>query len=205
MSTILCSVLPNQCVWWCLLKIASLILLRLYIFKCRNKTFFINLFKGKILDYVDSFKYLGHWINSKFTDDEDIRREIRSLAVRGNILLRKFGFCSVDIKCYLFKTFCYSLYCAALWADFYKATLYRLKVCYNNIMRRLVGVPPWESARSMFVTLGIRSFDENLRYCAISCKKLVEDCINKLVCRLNSSDAALMSKIRNNWIGMLYM
>ena len=88
--------------------------------------------KGKILDYVDSFKYLGHWINSKFTDDEDIRREIRSLAVRGNILLRKFGFCSVDIKCYLFKTFCYSLYCATLWADFYKATLYRLKACYNN-------------------------------------------------------------------------
>ena len=49
--------------------------------------------------------------------------------------------------------------------------VYRLKVGYYNIIRRFVGVPPWASARTMFVTLGIRSFDENLRYCAMSCKK----------------------------------
>ena len=56
-------------------------------------------------------------------------------------------------------------------SDFYKTTLYRLKVCYNNTMRRYVGVPHWERARNMFVTLAIRNFDENLRWCAMSCKK----------------------------------
>ena len=30
--------------------------------------------RGKIPGYVDSFRYLGHWINSEFTDDEDIKR-----------------------------------------------------------------------------------------------------------------------------------
>ena len=51
----------------------------------------------------------------------------------------------------------------------------------------------------MFVTLGIRSFDENLRLCAMTCKKLVEDSRNELVCSLNSSDAVLTSKNGNNW------
>ena len=71
-------------------------------------------------------------------------------------------------------------------------------------MRRLVGVLPLESAGRLFVTLGIRSSYENLKYCAISCKKLVRDCINELVCRFNSSDADFIPKIRNNWLGMLY-
>ena len=60
--------------------------------------------KCKVLDFVDSFKYLGHWINSKFTKDKDIKHKIRSLSVRGNILLRKFGVCT-GMLCYLFKTF----------------------------------------------------------------------------------------------------
>ena len=151
--------------------------------------------KGKAMGYVDSFKYLGSWTIIKLTDDEDIKRERQSLSVRGKIFLRKFGFFSLDIKCYLFKNFCFYLYCAALLADFNKATLYRLKIYYNNIKRRLIDVPLWESAMNMFVTLGIINFDENLRYCALSCKKLVEDCINELVIKLNPSDAAMMSKI----------
>ena len=35
-----------------------------------------------------------------------------------------------------------NLYYAAIWEDFYKAIFYKLKVCHNNIMRRLVGVQP---------------------------------------------------------------
>ena len=71
-------------------------------------------------------------------------------------------------------------------------------------MRRLVGVPQWESARNMFVTLGVRSLDENLRYSALSCKKLVELSNNNILCIINASDAALLSQIRNNCIKLLY-
>ena len=48
--------------------------------------------EGKALDYVDSSKYVRHGINSKLTDGADIKREIRSLSVRSNILQRKFAF-----------------------------------------------------------------------------------------------------------------
>ena len=71
-------------------------------------------------------------------------------------------------------------------------------------MRRLVVAPQWESARNMFVTLGVRSLDENLGYIALSCKKIVELSNNSILCIINSSDAALLSQIRNNWIKLLY-
>ena len=110
------------------------------------------------LSYVDKFKYLGHFISEGFTDDEDIDRERRNLAKRGNVLIRKFMYCSDEIKCLLFRSFCYQLYTCALWSKYKKASLNRLNVCYNQIMRRLISLPTWHSASAMFATLGVRSF-----------------------------------------------
>ena len=118
---------------------------------------------GSQLQYVSSFKYLGHFITVDLKDEMDIAREVRSLYSRGNTLIRKFGNLTLDVKCSLFKTYCYPLYASPLWCRFTAAKLYRLKVAYNNTMRRLVYVPPWESARTMFVTHGVKSFEENLR------------------------------------------
>ena len=69
---------------------------------------------GLILKYVKSLKYLGHFIREDFTDKLDLDREIRNLYCRGNQLVRKFGFCSTEIKCSLLRTFCYSLYTSSL-------------------------------------------------------------------------------------------
>ena len=33
----------------------------------------------------------------------------------------------------------------------------RLRVCYNNILRKMLGVPPWNRVRNMFVNSNIRS------------------------------------------------
>ena len=106
-----------------------------------------NIFlSGAILEYVTKFKYLGHTITNNFKDDEDILREIRSLNARGNVLIRKFGFLSIETKCELFKSYCYPMYTCALWTNYNQSTINRLKVAYNNIMRRLAYVPPWNSA-----------------------------------------------------------
>ena len=100
-------------------------------------------------------------------DDEDIMREIRSLNARGNVIIRKFGFLSLEVKCQLFKTYCYILYACALWSNYNRGTLNRLTVSCNNIMRRLANVPPWTcSASHMFGSLGVRSFQETLRNCS---------------------------------------
>ena len=69
---------------------------------------------GMVLEYVESFKYLGHIIKNDLTDDDAILRKVRSLSVRGNILIRNFSFCCFDVLCRLFTTFCYSLNCSAL-------------------------------------------------------------------------------------------
>ena len=79
------------------------------------------------------------------------------------LLLRKFSKCSVNVKCYLFKTYCSNLYCAPMWVDCTKTALTKLKVAYNYSLRRFMDLPWHNSAREMFVNLNIKSFCELLR------------------------------------------
>ena len=57
---------------------------------------------GNKLNFVDCFKYLGHFITSDFKDDMDIGREVKSLYFRRNLLIRKFHYVSIEVKCALF-------------------------------------------------------------------------------------------------------
>ena len=50
---------------------------------------------GEKLQYVNSFKYLGHIISSSNIDDSDIQREITNMFIQTNILTRKFNKCSL--------------------------------------------------------------------------------------------------------------
>ena len=65
------------------------------------------------------------------------------------MLLRKFVKCSPDLKCYLFKTYCYNLYCAPFWYDSTKTAMKNLKVAYNKSLRILLGLPRHTSASSI--------------------------------------------------------
>ena len=164
-----------------------------------------NIYLGDVvLEYVDSFKYLGHIISSSFKDDDDIKRETRSLCIRGNILIRKFNFCTEDVKIALFKSFCYPLYTSSLWSRYNASTLYRLKVTYNNVMRRLLGVPQWESARQMFVAHGVRSLDENLRYSSYGMWSRVASSDNEVLVVLHNSDSRVLSAQVLRWQDLLY-
>ena len=50
-----------------------------------------------------------------------------------------------------------------MWLDCTKTALKKLKVAYNNSLRRFMRLPWRNSASEMFVNLNIRSFDEMLR------------------------------------------
>ena len=163
------------------------------------------LLSGAKLSYVAQFKYLGYIMNTSFTDDDDIKREMQSLCKRGNMIIRKFAFCTADVKCMLFKAFIYSLYCCPLWSRFNVATLQKLKVCYNKIMRQLLGLPPWHSASSMFANIGVRSFDETLRAISYSTMNRVDCCPNRLLYVLSYSDAYVMSPIQARWQNILFI
>ena len=95
---------------------------------------------------------------------------MRKFYANANMLIRKFSKCSVNIKCYLFKTYCSTLYCSALWFNSTKTALTKLKIAYNNSLCRLLGLPKYNSVSEMFVNSGIPSFGELLRKFVFSLK-----------------------------------
>ena len=98
---------------------------------------------------------------SKHNSDNDLKRHMRKFYANANMLIRKFSKCSVNVK---FKTYCSTMYCSALWFNSTKTALTKLKIAYNNSLRKLLGLPKYNSASEMFfVNLGIPSFGELLR------------------------------------------
>ena len=159
---------------------------------------------GSSLQYVENFKYLGHIITADFKDDQDIMRELRNINIRGNMLIRRFGFLPIEVKCELFKTYCYPMYTCTLWSTYTQASINRLRVAYNNIMRRLAYVPPWGSASFMFGMLGVRSFQEIIRTHSYSLMQRIDSSPNDFIITLSCSDAALVSAQRRHWTQVLY-
>ena len=75
---------------------------------------------------IEHCRYLDIAISTR-NSDLDIKRQMRKIHVNANLLLRKFSRCSVEVKCYLFKTYCSNLYCAPMWFDCTKTTLKKVK------------------------------------------------------------------------------
>jgi len=49
------------------------------------------------------------------------------------------------VKCVLFKTFCISLYDAALWGMYNKGSLRKLSSCYNKCVKSFFGFKRFDS------------------------------------------------------------
>ena len=112
---------------------------------------------------ITTCKYLDV-IVSEHNSDNNLNRQMRlKFYANANLSIRKFSECSVNVKCYLFKTYCSIMYCSALWFNSTKTALTKLKIGYNNNLHRLLGLAKYNSASEMFVDLGIFSFDELLR------------------------------------------
>ena len=55
------------------------------------------------------------------------------------------------------------MYCSTMWYNCTVTTIRRLRIAYNNSLRRLLGIPKHNSANGMFVQFNIKSFSELLR------------------------------------------
>ena len=73
------------------------------------------------------------------------------------MLIRKFSKCSVNDKGYLCRTYYSTMYCSALWFNSTKTAFTKLKIAYNNSLRRLLGLSKYNSASEMSINLGILS------------------------------------------------
>ena len=65
---------------------------------------------NKLIKFVHSVKYLGVNLCSTLSDDEDIRRQVRSLYCHANMLKNRFLKCSRIVKNSLFCSYCTSFY-----------------------------------------------------------------------------------------------
>ena len=79
-----------------------------------------------------------------------MKKQMRKFYANANMLIRKFSKCSVNVKCYLFKTYCSTMSCLALCFNSIKTALTKLEIAYNNSLRRLLCLPKCSNAFCKF-------------------------------------------------------
>ena len=156
----------------------------------------------KVIPSVDQCKYLGIIISVK-NCDANLKRQMRKYYANANILLHKFSYCSPDVKCCMFKSYCSTMYCSSMWFDSTVTAMRKLKIAYNNGLRRILKLPKYNSASEMFVNLNILYFDELLRKFVYSFKSRIQDSCNSLVNGIVKSSVPLFSKIWVWWSDIL--
>lgn len=160
------------------------------VFKAGNKSYTpvpITL-SGSELKQVSHFKYLGHWVSEDLKDDRDMERERRALAVRSNMLARRFRRCSDAVKVTLFKAYCQSMYTCSLWVNYTRTTYSALRVQYNNAFRVLLGLPRYCSASGMFADAHTDGFHAIIRK---RCASLLH--------RVRTSSNSILNVLTDRW------
>ena len=149
-----------------------------------NTVFPLFKFGASDLQFISKFKYLGHIITNEFSDDEDIQREIRSMFVRCNHLIRRFYKCSKCVKLKLFQSFCLCFYDIALWTSFSVSAVTKFRSCYNKCIKLFFGYRKYDSLTGVLLATGLPSFDTILynARCIFKCKWL--SCENTVVQQL---------------------
>jgi hypothetical protein len=124
-------------------------------------------------------------INNDFLDNDDIKREIRCMFMRSNILIRRYSNCSVAVKLLLFKAFCMCVYDASIWLH-YSITVYnKFRSCYNKCVKKLFGFNRCYSVTSMLDELNLPCFDNLMTSNSENFYKRWSVCSNSLVANLN--------------------
>ena len=160
---------------------------------------------GKPIPVETSCRYLGHIITNNLSDNEDIKRQLRSFYGRSNMLLRTFGSCSYDVKQHLFMSYCGSLYTSSIWCKFTKKQMYQMEVAYNNVFRRFFHYEKFCSASEMFVVNRVENFDARMRKLTFGFRERLNTSENTLVICLLNSIAWTSSQLCKMWENCLYV
>ena len=123
-----------------------------------------------------------------------------------NMLIRKFHFCSVEVKVNLFRAYCTPLYTAPLWVNYKSESLRKLKVAYNDALRILLKKPRGDSASQLFCTNGLTTFQALLRNLMYSFKCRLDGSHNEVInVMINPRYSAVryQSHMWNHWFKCL--
>jgi hypothetical protein len=136
---------------------------------------------GCVLNNVDSYKYLGHVISSVSDDNIDIRRQMSLLYARTNVLIRKFGKCSRNVKMCLFQAYCIQFYGAGLWKRFHVSVMKCFEAAYVKCVKKFFGYARLDSVTAMFCELGLPTCKTLLHNAKYSIESLLELHNNALI------------------------
>ena len=168
---------------------------------CDNSTVFLS---GYQINFVQEVKYLGVLLNPSMKTSIDVSRQTRKFYAQANMLLRNFRYCSNEVKCSLFKSFCTNMYCCPLWFNSTSSSVKKLKCSYNSVLRRLLCIRMPYSASAMFVTHGIPSFYELLRKCIYNFSERISSSSNSIIKACLSPIIFIFSPIRRWWRSVLF-
>ena len=91
-------------------------------------------FRGIIIEYVHKTKYLGVLLCSDIKISIDVCPQRSKFYAQANTLLRNFRYCSNNVKCMLFRSFCTNMYCSPLWYNSILSNIKQLKTSYNGAL-----------------------------------------------------------------------
>ena len=115
---------------------------------------------------LDSFKYLGCTLSSKFNDCLDIDRCCKVFNKSAGFLLRKFYYTDPNVQFFLFNSYCTSFYGCELWTWKKNCSfiLKELSVCYHAVLKKILKIPKYSSNHFTCLTLNTLCFDHLLNF-----------------------------------------
>ena len=115
------------------------------------------------LMYADDICILASTAIANKKDDCDMLRQLPTLYAKSNKIICTFSHCTIDVKLLLIKSYCTSFYCGYMWSDYKKTTYSKLRVAFNNVYRRVLGLSYSSSASTMYTTHNINNMEALLR------------------------------------------
>ena len=135
----------------------------------------------------------------------DMKRQIRSIYARGNMLVSRFGNCSTNVKNWLFRSYFSNAYGSQTWTNYRKAAYQKVRVAYNDVYRRLFNIPRGESISAIFVRNHIDSFCTIRRKIMYSLKCRLYKIGNVFIKSIIESDQFASSAIYKEWQTSLHV
>ena len=129
---------------------------------------------------------------------------MRMLCCRSNRIVRLFNKCSKPVLLESCRSFCTVFYCPYFWINYKKATFSKIRVAYNNVYRKILGVSGRSSASAMFVTNDIPNFEALiLRKSIYSFTSRTSFTRSNLICAIEQS--LVMKTIWKMWKDKMYI
>ena len=144
---------------------------------------------GKDLEWVRTFKYLGHIISCNLDDTPDILRVKRFLYYQANKLKSRIGYANRNVLAVLFMTFCSQIYGVELWTYTNNRRAWReVRVAYHSCLKRLLKIPISYHNHTVCSAYGVYTFDILLAKKKIMLFKLLSKSANTIIHALKQSD-----------------